>query len=515
MEALLGIDIGTSGVKSAVFTAEGKLVSSSTVAYPLRQPHDGWAEQDPEHWWAGVVEGVSEALEIAEANGSFDRRSIVGIGLTGQMHGAVLLDENGAIVRPAIIWCDQRSVKEAAWIDRTIGSERVIELTGNPSLPNFTASKVLWVAHNEPDNFKRTRKVLLPKDYIRYRLTGEMATEPSDASGTLLLDVRRRTWSAEILEALKIPRDWMPGVVESTAVSGRVSEESASITGLSAGIPVVGGGGDQAAGAIGNGIVQKGIALATIGTSGVVFASTEELKKDRLGRLHSFCHAAPSLWHVMGVTQAAGGSLQWFRNNLCASEMQVAQLAGYDPYDLITAEASTVSPGGDGLLFLPYLMGERTPHLDPMARGVFFGLTSRHTKAHMARAIIEGVTFSLRDCLSLIEDLGLSISEIRTSGGGSRSKLWRQIQADVYGKPVVLVNSTEGPAFGAALLAGVGVGLYPSVQEACSTTIWPSDTIMPIPENQRIYAEQYKLYRQLYPSLKESFKLAYECSRAN
>lgn len=504
MSYLLGIDLGTSGTKTALFAADGTLVASATAEYPLSQPQAGWAEQDPEDWWRGAVESVRRTLGLARAKAGVAPREIAGIGLSGQMHGAVLLDRAMAVIRPALIWCDQRSAPQAEEIHERLGAERVIALTGNPALPNFTATKVLWVREHEPENYARVAHVLLPKDYLRWRLTGELATEVSDASGTLFLDVTHRRWSEEMLAELEIPAEWLPAVHESPEITGRVSAQAAAATGLPEGTPVVGGGGDQSAGAVGNGIVEQGIVSSTIGTSGVVFAFTPEIKADPQGRLHSFCHAVPGKWHVMGVTQAAGGSFQWFRNHLGAAEVEVARLTGADPYEYLTAEAAAVPPGAEGLVFLPYLMGERTPHLDPQAKGVFFGLTARHTRAHLARAVMEGVTFSLRDCLELIEGLGIAVDEVRLSGGGARSPLWRQMQADVFDRRAAVVSSREGPAFGAALLAGVGTGVYPSVEEACRATIRTKERVEP-GEDRPAYERAYQVYRRLYPALRELF----------
>jgi xylulokinase len=506
MPYLLGIDVGTSGTKTAVFAETGELVASATAEYPLYQPQAGWAEQRPEDWWQGVVESVRQALQVAEAKVGLEPEEIAGIGLSGQMHGAVLIDRELAVIRPALIWCDQRSAPQCEWINRRAGAAKIIQLTANPALPNFQAPKVLWVRDNEPENYARIAHVLLPKDYIRYRLTGELAAEVSDASGTLFLDVARRKWSADMLDLLEIPAAWLPEVHESPEVTGLVSAAAAAATGLARGTPVVGGGGDQAAGAVGAGIVEEGIVSSTIGTSGVVFAFTPDVKADPGGRLHSFCHAVPGKWHVMGVTQAAGGSLQWFRNNLAQAEVEVARLTGADPYEYLTAEAATVPPGAEGLVFLPYLMGERTPHLDPQAKGVFFGLTSRHTRAHLVRAVLEGVTFSLRDCLSLLEELRIKVSEVRLAGGGAKSPVWRQMQADVFGRPAAMVSSAEGPAFGAALLAGVGTRLYHSVEEACRATIRTRDGNQPDPATRQAYDRAYGLYRRLYPAVHELFR---------
>lgn len=502
---LLGIDIGTSGTKTALFTAEGKLLASATVGYPLAQPRPGWAEQHPEDWWQAAARGVRLVLAEAGAQAGVRPEEVVAIGLSGQMHGAVLLDKADAVIRPALIWCDQRSSPQAARLGEQVGQARIIELTANPALPNFQATKLLWVKENEPENYGRIAHVLLPKDYVRFRLTGEWATEVSDASGTLLLDVARRRWSAEMLDLLEVPSAWLPAVYESPEVSGRLSAAAAAATGLRPGTPVAGGGGDQAAGAVGSGIVTEGLVSVTIGTSGVVFAFTPQLKADPLGRLHTFCHAVPGKWHVMGVTQAAGGSLQWFRNTFGAAEIEVARQTGADPYEYLTAAAARVAPGAEGVLFLPYLMGERTPHLDPQAKGVFYGVTARHTRAHLARAVLEGVTFSLKDCLRLIEDLGIDAQAVRLSGGGARSALWRQMQADIFGRPAEVVSSAEGPAFGAALLAGVGAGLYPSVEEACQATIRSGERVEPSVGGVAAYARAYARYRRLYPALKAIF----------
>lgn len=491
MECLLGLDIGTSGTKVALFEVGGGLLAAHTAEYPLYQPRPGWAEQDPADWWQATCSGIRQVLSAAGVKPT----AIKAIGLSGQMHGAVLLDAHGEVIRPAIIWCDQRSVAEAEAIADDLGQAKVIELTGNPALPNFTATKLLWVRRHEPENYRKIAKVLLPKDYIRYKLTGEFATEVSDASGTLLFDVAGRKWSDEMLDCLAINREWLPECTESAVVSGRVTPAAAGETGLACGTPVVGGAGDQAAGAVGNGIVEQGLVSATIGTSGVVFAATTRMVTDPLGRLHSFCHAVDGLWHVMGVTQAAGGSLQWFRHTLAPDVS----------YDLLTEEAAEVPPGAEGLIFLPYLMGERTPHLDPFARGVFFGLSSRHDRRHLTRAVLEGVTFSLRDCLDLIIELGVDFDQVRASGGGARSRLWRQIMADVFNQPVVSVAASEGPAFGVAILAGVGIGLYPSVGAACRQCLQVSDPVVPQRETSRFYQMRYQLFRQLYQALKDCF----------
>nr|MBO2494294.1 xylulokinase [Clostridia bacterium] len=501
MAYLLGIDIGTSGTKTALFDELGNTVASSTKEYPLYQPQIGWAEQEPEDWWNAAVESIREVLAKSGVNPS----DVKGIGLTGQMHGMVLLDKEGKVLRPAIIWCDQRTQEECDQITEIIGRERLIEITANPALTGFTASKVMWVKNHQPEIFEKINKILLPKDYIRYRLTGEFATEVSDASGMQFLDVPKRTWSREIVDKLGIDFDWLPDVYESPEVSGKVSQVAAQLTGLLPGTPVVGGGGDQAAGAVGNGIVKPGVISSTIGTSGVVFAFMDQVKIDPKGRVHTFCHAVPNTWHVMGVTQGAGLSLQWMRNNFGGIERELAKFMDVDPYVFMDAEAEKAVPGCQGLIYLPYLMGERTPHLDPYAKGVFFGLSAKHGRNEMIRAVMEGVAYSLRDCLEIIKEMGVEVSEVRASGGGGKSKLWRQIQADVFNSPITTINSTEGPAFGAALLAGVGTGVYNSVPEACEAAIKRVGVQQPIEANVRVYDRYYEVYKELYYALKDSY----------
>jgi xylulokinase len=500
MNYLLGIDIGTSGTKSVLFDTNGQAIASNTAEYPLYQPHNGWAEQDPSDWWRGVCSSV----KAVTAN--VDKHEIAGVGLSGQMHGLVMLDGSGNVLRRSIIWCDQRTAAECEEITQKIGREKLIDITANPALTGFTASKILWVRNNEPEVYEKCRKVLLPKDYIRYMLTGEYATEVSDASGMQLMDIKKRTWSDEVLQKLGIDKAWLGEMHESFEISGVVSSRAAEETGLLAGTPVAGGAGDQAAGAVGNGIVKSGIISSTIGTSGVVFAHTDTPVIDKLGRVHTFCHAVPGAWHIMGVTQGAGLSLKWFRDNFCSAEMETADSLGCDPYVLMDKEAATVPAGANGIVYLPYLMGERTPHLDPDARGVFFGLSAIHTKKDMLRAVMEGVTFSLRDCLEIIRATGITVDEVRASGGGGKSPLWRQIQADVFGSAVKTVNSGEGPALGVALLAGVGAGVYSSVPQACEAVIKAEKVQAPNMENNRIYQGCYSLYTSLYPALKDTFK---------
>jgi len=502
MAYLLGIDIGTSGTKTVIFDEKGNTVASATWEYPLSQPQVGWAEQDPADWWKASFGSISDAVRKSSVN----PKDIKGIGLSGQMHGMVLLDKDNKVLRPAIIWCDQRTQPECDEITERVGAEKLKQITCNPALTGFTAGKVMWVKNHQPEIFEKTRKVLLPKDYVRYMLTGEFATEVSDASGMQFLDVPKRAWSKELMDLLGIPFEWLPKVYESFEISGKLTKQAAELTGLWEGMPVAGGGGDQAAGAVGNGIVRPGVISSTIGTSGVVFAHMEKVQMDPKGRLQAFCHAVPGAWHVMGVTQAAGLSLQWFRNEFCAMEKAVAGHIGTDVYDLMSQEAMQAAVGCDGLIYLPYLMGERAPHLDPYARGVFFGLTARHRRQEMIRSVMEGVSYSLLDCISIIRELGVTSSEIRASGGGGRSALWRQMQADMFETDVVTVNSTEGGALGAALLAGVGTGLYKSVPEACDAVIKVAVRQKPVKANTDVYKRYYEIYKNLYNALKDSYK---------
>ncbi|HHY23070.1 MAG TPA: xylulokinase [Clostridiaceae bacterium] len=502
MAFLLGIDIGTSGTKTVLFDKKGQTIASSLKEYPMYQPNIGWAEQDPEDWWKATHTSIKEVISKSNVNPA----DIKGIGLSGQMHGAVLLDADFRVLRKAIIWCDQRSAAECEQITELIGKERLIEITANPALTGFTAAKIMWVKNNEPHIFEKVRKILLPKDYIRFKLTGEFATEVTDASGMQLMDVPRRCWSDEVLSKLEIDKSMLGKMYESQEVTGTLTKESAKLTGLKEGTPVVGGAGDQAAGAVGNGIVKPGIISSTIGTSGVVFAYSDKVSIDPKGRVHTFCHAIPNTWHIMGVTQGAGLSLKWFRDNFCIEEKRTAELMDVDPYVLMDKEAERISAGCSGLIYLPYLMGERTPHLDPDAKGVFFGLSASHEKPHLIRAIMEGVVYSLKDCLEIIKEMGVGAVEIRASGGGGKSKLWRQMQADVFDADITTLSSGEGPALGVALLAGVGTGIYSNVQEACDEAIRVVSRQKADPRLHKAYSEYYTIYRQLYGSLKQDFK---------
>jgi xylulokinase len=484
----LGIDIGTGGSRALLVDRAGKVVAAHTVAHEdMLMLAPLWAEQRPENWWDAAVGAIRGVLAQSGVPGS----EIRGIGLSGQMHGLVILDDNNQVLRPSLIWCDQRSQAQVDWVNEKVGKARVLECIANPVLTGFTLPKLLWVRDNEPQNYERVRKVLLPKDYVRFRLTGEFATEVSDASGTALFDVVNRRWSFELADAVGVDRDVLPACYESSEVSGCITPEVASLTGLRAGIPVVGGGGDQAASAVGNGIVAPGIVSCTLGTSGVVFAHMEEVAYDPAGRVHTFCHAVTGKWHVMGVTQGAGLSLQWFRN----------QLAPGADYDALMGEAATADAGSQGLYWLPYLMGERTPHLDALARGGWIGLTAKHRRADLIRSLIEGVSYSQKDCLDIVQSLGVEVASVRASGGGAKSPFWRQVLADVFAKPVVALASQEGSALGAALLAMVGTREYASVPEVCNAVISEDARVEPGSANAAAYARGHKVYQALYPAL--------------
>ena len=501
MKYLIGIDVGTSGTKTALFSEDGNVVASHTAEYPLYQPQNGYAEQEPTDWWNATCEGLQKVIEKS----GIDKNDVAGIGLSGQMHGLVMLDENGEVLRKSIIWCDQRTAKECEEITERCGLDTLMRITASPALTGFTASKILWVRNNEPEIYAKCRHILLPKDYIRYMMTGVFATDVSDASGMQLLDIAGRDWSDEILEKLDIPREWLGKVYESCEVSGTISDAGSAATGIPAGVPVVGGAGDNAAAAVGCGVVRDGRAFTTIGTSGVVFAHTSDMPVDPNGRIHTFCSAVPGAWHVMGVTQAAGLSLKWYKDNFCTAEMIEAEEAGKNVYALLDEKAADISIGCDRLIYLPYLMGERTPHLDPNARGVFFGLSAMHTRSHLLRAVMEGVTYSLKDCLSIFGEQGVKVDSMMACGGGGSSKLWRQMLADVFGCTVKQCVSNEGGALGAAILAGVGAGLYPSVQEACDKIISVKSEQPADDANTAAYDVNYKIYKDLYKALKTCY----------
>lgn len=502
MDYLIGVDIGTSGTKTVLFDENGNTVQSALYEYPLYQEKVGYAEQKPEDWWKATYTTIYEVVKKSGVKAE----CIKGVGLSGQMHGLVLLDKDYNVLRPAIIWCDQRTQKECDEITSIIGRKRLIEITANPALTGFTASKILWVRNNEPEIYEKVRKILLPKDYVRFMLTHEFAAEVSDASGMQLLDIGKRNWSDEVLEKLHIDKEFLSPMHESQEVCGKITKDVAKLTGLKEGTIVVGGAGDQAAGAVGCGIVKPKVVSSTIGTSGVVFAYTDKALIDPKGRVHTFCHAVPNTWHVMGVTQGAGLSLKWFRDNFCQSLKNEAELLNDDVYNLMSAEAGLSKPGCEGLIYLPYLMGERTPHLDPYAKGVFFGLTPRHTKREMIRSVMEGVSYSLKDCFEIIREMGIDVEDVIASGGGGRSSLWRQMQSDMFEKDVYTINSKEGPALGVAILAGVGAGMYNSVPEACENIIKKVTKTSPNKAESDIYRKYYPLYKSIYQSLKEDFK---------
>ena len=491
----LGIDLGTSSVKIILMSDNGSVVSSVSKEYPVYYPEPGWAEQNPEDWWNATKDGVKEIIAKSGVNGD----DIKGVGLSGQMHGLVLLDKDNNVITPAILWCDQRTQEECDYITVKIGKEGLLKYTGNKALTGFTAPKILWVRKHLPDVYERIAHILLPKDYIRFKLTGEYATEVSDASGTLLFDVSNRRWSKEMIDIFEIPEKALPKCYESTDVTGHVTKEAADLTGLKEGTIVVGGGGDQASGAVGTGTVKSGIVSVALGTSGVVFASQDKYAADDELRLHSFCHANGK-WHVMGVMLSAASCLKWWVddvNNYSSEAMT---------FDGLLEEAEKVKPGSDGLIFLPYLMGERTPYSDPYAKGSFVGLSITHNRGHMTRSILEGVAFGLRDSLELIKDLNIPVNEVRVSGGGAKSKLWRQILADIFNVRIDMINATEGPSYGAAIMASVGYGLFEDVDEACSKLIKVTDSVYPIQENVERYNKLYPIYVSLYSKLKGTFE---------
>jgi len=489
---LLGLDISTTGAKALLVDETGAVVSAFSTPLTLSTPHPLWSEQDPAEWWTSMVQSIRQTIEKTGVSGD----AIDAIGLTGQMHGLVLLDDSGGVLRPAILWNDQRTASQCDDIRKRMGKDRLIQITGNDALTGFTAPKILWVRENEPDVYNRVRHILLPKDYIRYRLTEEYATDRAGGAGTLLFDIAQRSWSDEVLNSLDISPDWLPPTHEGPQITGRITTTTAAKTGLAVGTPVVAGGSDQAAQAVGSGVTRPGIVGLTLGTSGVVFASTDRAVIEPEGRLHAFCHAIPGRWHLMGVMLSAAGSLQWYRDTLAP---------GTEFEDLIET-ARDIPLGSDGLLFLPYLTGERTPHPDPLARGAFIGLTSRHTQAHMTRSVLEGVAFGLRDGFELLRSAGLGeFSQVRVSGGGAKSSLWRQILADVFNMELVTVNTTEGAAYGAALLAGVGAGVWSSVDRAVEATVTVTGSTRPRGTNVAEYQRIYDVYRQLYPALKQTF----------
>lgn len=500
MNFLIGIDVGTSSLKTLLLDEEGAVVESASESYPFDTPKPLWSEQDPAHWWKATCRSIKRVMET----GNVSPEAIAGIGLTGQMHGLVLLDREDRVLRPCILWNDQRTAKQCADITLKVGADRVLQLTGNPVLPGFTAPKIAWVQENEPEVFAQAVRFLLPKDYVRFLLSGEHFSDVSDASGTSLLDVGKRSWSDEMCQAIGLKKSFLPELTESPVASAKVSAEAARATGLLEGTPIAAGGGDQAVQAVGSGIVGEGIVSATLGTSGVVFAHSDAFRVEPNGRLHAFCHAVPHKWHLMGVMLSAAGSFEWYKNTLGAWEEMEAKSAGMNVLKWLDQQAEKAPAGSEGLLFLPYLTGERTPHPDPQARGVFFGLTLRHRKPHLTRAVLEGITYGMNDSLQLMRNLGVEISEVRASGGGAKSPFWLQMQADIYRSRVVTTNVTEGAAFGAAVLAGVASGLYADLDSAVAKVVRKTGETKPGP-HQAVYADFYPEYRALYPALKDRF----------
>lgn len=501
MKYLLGLDLGTSGTKTVLFDQHGHAVCSASQDYPLYQPQNGWAEQNPEDWYGAAIQTLADVVRKS----GVDPEDIAALGMSGQMHGLVMLDADGALLRSSIIWADQRTGAECEEITRLVGAEEMIRVTANPALTGFTASKIMWVKKHQPELYARCAHILLPKDYLRYRLTGDFATEVSDASGMQLLDVPNRRWSGAVCAALGIDEGMLAKVYESPEVTGHLNAETARKTGLSEKTLVVGGAGDNAAAAVGTGVVTDGRAFTTIGTSGVVFAHTDHLSIDPKGRVHTFCCAVPGAWHVMGVMQAAGLSLQWLRNTCCGAEREAAAAMGVDVYTLLSQEAENSPIGANRLLYLPYLMGERTPHLDPDCRGVFFGLSAMHGRQDLVRAVMEGVTYALNDSLTVLRSMGVQPERMLAVGGGGRSPVWRQMLADVFELPVATLANSEGAALGAAILAGVGAGLYQNVPAACEQMIRVQDVQQPIADNAPTYRKYYAMYTSLYPALKDSF----------
>jgi len=499
---LLGLDVGTTGVKALLMRADGKILATRVEEYPLLLPRPGWAEQDAEAWWLASARACRALLESAGAGAA---RRVEAVSFSGQMHGLVCLAAENRPLRPAILWCDQRTTAECRQIMKTIGLRRMIATVGNPALEGFTLPKMLWVKKHDPAVWRRTALMLLPKDFVRLRLTGEAAMDVSDGAGTVAMDIAKKRWAADLLEDLGVDAARLPRLVEAVEVAGRVTAEAARLTGLVEGTPVVAGGADNACAAVGNGITREGLVAVSTGTSGTVLAPARRPLRDPKGRAHTFNHAAPGLWYVMGVMLSAGGSLRWWRDEFAGPERLVAAPCGLDPYDLMGREASRAPAGCEGAIWLPYLTGERTPHCDAAARGTLFGLTARHTRGHALRAVMEGVAFGLRDSLEIIRALKIPIGEIRLTGGGARSPLWRQIQADVFGSEVTVLRGNEGPAFGAAILAGVGAGVYSSCDAAAQALLGPGEVVRPVEENVKLYDRLYRIYRDLYGALKPSF----------
>jgi xylulokinase len=503
---LLGIDIGTSGTRCIIIDEGGTIEGSAIKEYPLSTPKPGWAEQNPMDWYDATISTMKEVLKSSKIDGS----NVKAIGLSGQMHSSVFLDKDNNVIRPALLWCDQRTEPQCQKIYNIFGYENFIRLSYNKALPGFTSPKILWLRENEPENYKKVAKILLPKDYIRFMISGAYATEVSDASGMLLMDIKNRIWSEEILDGLKINLSFLADIYESPQISAYLDEKTAKLTGLIKGTPIAGGGGDNAAGNVGSGIIKQGFSSDSIGTSGVVFAHSDKPVYDPEGRLHSFCHAVPGKWHLMGVTLAAAGSQKWYYDSFGPSRLIEKERPDLKKYKLLDAQASKVKPGSEGLIFLPYLTGERTPYADAAARGVFFGMSYLHTQNHFVRAIMEGVAFSQLDCLNLMGEIGVKPEKIVLIGGGSKSKIWKEIICDTFERPVITLKNEEGPAFGAALLSGVGCGIYNSVEDAVGKAVKQLTELKPDESNFKSYRKSYEIYRSLYASLKDDFKKLYD-----
>jgi xylulokinase len=502
MANYLGLDIGTSGTKALLMTAKGKVLATATAEYPVATPRPGWSEQNPEDWWAGACKATRAVMKKADIKPT----SVAGIGLSGQMHGLVITDEVGSPLRPSLIWNDQRTASQAAEIEETLGGRsKLIGLVGNAAMTSFTLTKLLWVRQNEPKIYDRIAHMLLPKDYVRLKMTGEYVGEVSDMSGTLMLDQKNRTWSRKIIETFQIDADILPPVVESHEITGELTKAAAKKLGLAGGTPVVGGGGDQPAGAVGNGIVAEGLASATMGTSGVVFSHSKEYRVDPQSRVNTFCSCVAGQWCMFGCVMAAGGSFQWLRNTLGQAEIAAAKKKKTDPYELLTAQATLAEPGCEGVFWLPYLTGERTPHADPLARAGWVGITARTGRNELIRSVMEGATFAMGDVVNLLRDQGAVIRQIRLSGGGARSQFWRQMQADIYGQTCATINAAEGGALGVALLAAVGTGEYGSIAQACKACIAVEETIKPNAAMKKLYKKLHEQYDRLYPALKNEF----------
>jgi xylulokinase len=503
MDYYLGLDIGTSGTKSLIMDAKARVLATATVEHPISAPRPGWSEQNPEDWWASAAKATGRVIKKADING----KDIKGIGLSGQMHGLVLLDAEGEVIRPSLLWNDQRTGKQASDIEQKVGGrKKLIKLTGNMAQTSFTLTKLLWVRENEPAHYDRAATMLLPKDYVRYRLTGQRVGEVSDMSGTLMLDPKTRDWSKSILQTFEIDSGLLPPVVESHEVTGRVTQDVAAKLGLAKGTIVVGGGGDQPAGAIGNGVVTDGLTSAMMGTSGVVFTHSKDFKTDPQSRVGTFCASVEGEYCMFGCVLSAGGSFQWLRNTIGAEEIRKAKREKCDPYELLTAQAAQAPIGCEGVFFLPYLTGERTPHADPDARGGWIGIHSRTRRNELIRSVMEGATFAMNDAVNVLKEVGQKITRIRLSGGGARSKFWRQMQADIYGKTCEMINTEEGGAYGVALLAGVGAGEFKNIKQACQAAIEVTQTIKPDPKARKAYARLHQQYDRLYPALKDEFK---------